>query len=750
MRTIFLFFILIILIVTPNIFAATKIWNGGTGAGKDWITGTNWSGSTAPVAGDDIIFNTTGTITFSTMPGNVSYNSLAISSGNVILNKTVGGAMTLTLGGNTGTDFTLSNEASLTIGTNVNITLAANATAGIIGTLTINTGRTYNTNGTTVVTTVAGSIINSGTVTNTTASKLVFSSGSTYQHSQDAGTIPTATWNSNSTCLVTGTTTTNPTGFGQTFGHLTWNCPTQTVSATLGAIFTLNGNFTLTSTGTGVFRIASGTTTIARNYSQTGGAFRVAATSARILNVGGNFSISGGTFLMTDNTAIGTLNVAGNFLHTGGTITETSTGSGSIVFNGTSNQNYTGGGTISNTINFTVNNSAGIALLTSVIFPAGLTMTNGNIALNGNTLTLGTATANAGSLSWTNGFMVGSGSFTRWYSTAPITIGNVLGLFPMGNGTDNRSVWIGGTPSTGGTVSVQHTNATGTTALSFVENSQTFDKRTNMGWTLSGANGFAGSTLSLRIQGSGIPGINSFSDLNISLASTAAGGTYSSPGGTTSNPQVNRAGLTQATLANTFYVAATSSSPLPVELSSFSASVVGDAVKLNWRTETEVNNYGFEVERCALSAERQAWEKIGFVNGNGNSNSPKSYSYEDKNVTAGKYSYRLKQIDTDGQFEYSKTVEVDLGGVKKFELSQNYPNPFNPTTTIKFSLPEAANVKLTLFNILGQEVKTLVNESKESGVHTINFNASELNSGIYIYKLESGSFTQTRKMTLVK
>ncbi len=197
---------------------------------------------------------------------------------------------------------------------------------------------------------------------------------------------------------------------------------------------------------------------------------------------------------------------------------------------------------------------------------------------------------------------------------------------------------------------------------------------------------------------------------------------------------------------------------LPVELSSFSASVIGNAVKLNWKTETEVNNYGFDVERYALSAERQAWEKIGFVNGNGNSNSPKSYSFEDKSVLSGKYSYRLKQIDNDGQFEYSKTIEVDLAAPKKFELSQNYPNPFNPTTTIRFSLPDASLnpsqggtlVKLTVYNVLGQQVAVLVNDILEAGVHTINFNASELNSGIYIYKLEAGSFVQTRKMTLIK
>ena len=151
-----------------------------------------------------------------------------------------------------------------------------------------------------------------------------------------------------------------------------------------------------------------------------------------------------------------------------------------------------------------------------------------------------------------------------------------------------------------------------------------------------------------------------------------------------------------------------------------------------------------------LSAERQAWEKIGFVNGNGNSNSPKSYSYEDKNVTAGKYSYRLKQIDNDGQFEYSKTIEVDFGTPGKFELAQNFPNPFNPETAIRFTLPAASSVKLTVFNLLGQEVKLLVNEYKEAGTHIINFNASDFNSGVYIYRLETNGVTQTRKMTLIK
>ena len=193
--------------------------------------------------------------------------------------------------------------------------------------------------------------------------------------------------------------------------------------------------------------------------------------------------------------------------------------------------------------------------------------------------------------------------------------------------------------------------------------------------------------------------------------------------------------------------------PLPVELSSFSASVIGSTVKLNWRTETEVNNYGFEILRqghTSTSLSVTDWEKIGFVEGYGNSNSPKDYSFTDASVLSGTYSYRLKQIDIDGQFEYSKIIEVNLGSPKKYELAQNFPNPFNPNTSIKFTLPETGNVKLTVYNMLGQEIAILVNGVKEAGTHIINFNAEEFNSGVYIYRIESNGFNEVRKMTLIK
>ena len=144
------------------------------------------------------------------------------------------------------------------------------------------------------------------------------------------------------------------------------------------------------------------------------------------------------------------------------------------------------------------------------------------------------------------------------------------------------------------------------------------------------------------------------------------------------------------------------------------------------------------------------WEKIGFVQGNGNSNSPKDYSYLDNEVKSGNYTYRLKQIDNDGQFEYSDIITVDLGLPDNYFLSQNYPNPFNPTTRIDFSLPEKQMVSLRVYNLLGELVSELVNEEREAGNYSINFDASNLPSGIYFYSISSGNFNITKKMSLLK
>jgi len=188
--------------------------------------------------------------------------------------------------------------------------------------------------------------------------------------------------------------------------------------------------------------------------------------------------------------------------------------------------------------------------------------------------------------------------------------------------------------------------------------------------------------------------------------------------------------------------------PLPVELSLFTATLSKNEIKLFWKTETEVDNYGFEVER---SIDDKDWNQITFVSGNGNSNSPKEYSFSDKDLVAGgsRFQYRLKQIDNDGSFEYSDVVEVEVVP-DQYELSQNYPNPFNPSTTIQFSLPKQSQLKINLYNMLGEQVATIAEGMYESGNHKVTFNASNLPSGTYVYRLESGEFVQVKKMILLK
>jgi len=192
-------------------------------------------------------------------------------------------------------------------------------------------------------------------------------------------------------------------------------------------------------------------------------------------------------------------------------------------------------------------------------------------------------------------------------------------------------------------------------------------------------------------------------------------------------------------------------SAVPVELSLFVAKLLlSGKIRLEWRTETEVNNYGFEIERALFDSQNLIWVKIGFIDGHGNSNSPKEYSFIDDKVTSGKYAYRLKQIDNDGTFEYSKIIEIDVNAPLEFELSQNYPNPFNPSTTISFSLPQSGNVALIVFNSIGKEVVTLTDGFIEAGVYTFNFNAEGFPSGLYIYQLSTPEKTQARKMLLIK
>ena len=197
---------------------------------------------------------------------------------------------------------------------------------------------------------------------------------------------------------------------------------------------------------------------------------------------------------------------------------------------------------------------------------------------------------------------------------------------------------------------------------------------------------------------------------------------------------------------------------LPVELVNLAvvtAQSARNAVTVSWTTATETNNFGYEIERRLIengSMQSSDWAAISFVPGKGTSTSPTKYSLTDEHLTPGKYSYRIKQIDKNGSFAYTDAKEVEVGlAPKVFTLSQNYPNPFNPTTTIEFTLETDGHVLLKLYDAIGREVTTLVNEERKAGYYqSVTVDASRFGSGMYVYRLEGNGKVLTRKMLLVK
>ena len=180
----------------------------------------------------------------------------------------------------------------------------------------------------------------------------------------------------------------------------------------------------------------------------------------------------------------------------------------------------------------------------------------------------------------------------------------------------------------------------------------------------------------------------------------------------------------------------------------FTANVSDEStIQLNWETKNEYNSYKFNVERKSITAD---WKTISSVKASYLSNSPKEYSFNDQKLPSAIYQYRIRIINNDSSFEYSKTVEIAVIPPGDFELSQNYPNPFNPSTTISFKLPAASNTTLKIYDIAGNELATIINEYMSAGNFLINFNAKALPSGVYLYVLRSGAYLQVKKMQLLK
>lgn len=446
-------------------------------------------------------------------------------------------------------------------------------------------------------------------------------------------------------------------------------------------------------------------------------------------------------------------------------------GSGNHTFTGNGNSLNINGLTLSNNNKLILSNTGGSS---AVNIASGsspfLTMAGGNIELNTNSVTLGSSSWVPGTLNHTSGFFTGNGSFARWFSNTNLPT-SFIESFPMGTDTNSRSIQIkfsNSNISAGGMLKVSHSDIEGTTPLiPFNDNSLVIDKRSNMSWSVQQSGGWnlGSRTIAIRLTASGLPGVSDISDLSLIKETTTAGGSFAASTGSVDYPQVNRASMSITMLggtssANTFYIGASSNSALPVVLSSFSSVVKNRNIKLMWTTETETNNSGFDIERRTQNADGKtysAWEKITFINGNGNSSQQHVYNYEDKQLNTGKFQYRLKQVDYNGNHEYfnlESPQEIIIGNPILFDMSQNYPNPSNPNSKINFQVPFTGKVKIIVYDISGKEVSTLVNETKDAGYHTADFDGTNLASGIYLYRItaenQAEKFTKTMKLVLVK
>ena len=460
--------LLTVLMATPVLSQETYTWVGASGS--SWATSTNWNPTRTILEDNDILqFNSGLTLTITSVPDqrvgrvNVSNNT------NITLSSLA--SVSLEVEGITGVDIVIEDGSALTLGGSYDLQLklyTSGTTADISGTLTVNEYGEYDSDDSGVLTTVSGTgtIINYGAVEGDT-STMTFASGSTYNHAQNGGTVPDATWNANSTCEITRVTTSRPSGYKQSFGHFTWNCPNQTMTgSSLGTDFAsstypIQGNFTMQNTGTGkcYFTSTVQDNYINGNFVMNGGTLEITNGYDRAVYVGGNFSMTGGTLVLSEDSVIGTLNIPGDFSHTYGTITETDSGSGAFVFSKSGTQTYTSGGTISNTINFTVNSGSTLQMASnSTIVSGGGTFT----LSSGGTLGI-TSTAGITSSGATGNVQVSS---TRTYSTGAnytyngtaaqntgsglpatvnnLTISNTADAVTLGGAGTNNSVAVGG------------------------------------------------------------------------------------------------------------------------------------------------------------------------------------------------------------------------------------------------------------------------------------------------------------------
>ena len=729
---------------------------GGTGTGTLTTTPTGntvnnltFSNVTSTTLGQQLTIN--GILTL-TVP------NLTMNSNNLTLNGTLAGSGTITgdqaayitIGGtgSLGSSLSFTSGGRTLAGLTINRTTSGLVTLGsslaIDGDLDQNAaGNLVLTNGVLDASGVTLSFLaghtpitrTSGTLTTSTTTNLIFAPGI----SNTFG---------NPHVIPAGTFTTAP-----SINNLTINRGSQYLQ--ISQDLTVNGTLTLTS---GPFVIGANTLTIVNAIAGTPANLSTGSSSSIVVSGSGSgitlpSSVTSLTTLTLNNTngltAGANLAISGNLVLTSGTFSDggfTITVGGNITGTGT----YSGSGKVSltnsgatisgaNIGNIELNNAGGFSLSGNATINGTLTFTAGALTLGTNNLTIGST----GSIS---GFS--STKYIKTTGTGVLTFNSVSGsvLFPIGNGNYTPLTL----DNTGGTTDNFSANVQNT--IDHTPGSTNFASKQ---WNISEGT-VGGSNAILTFQWNAADeGALMASELPYHSTTTIGhwtGSYYQRADGVISgsNPYTITSNL-PFTSFSPFLVG--SSGVLPVELASFVSSVNGRNVNLNWSTNSEINNSGFDVERKS-SVENSTWTKMGTVTGNGTSTVSHSYTYTDRNVNSGNFAYRLKQIDNNGNYKYyDLSNEVIIALPTKFDLSQNYPNPFNPSTKINYDLPVDAKVSVRIVDMTGREVANLVNADQTAGSYTLNFNASSLSSGIYFYQINaigSQSFTKTMRMVLVK
>ncbi|MGE5798231.1 MAG: T9SS type A sorting domain-containing protein [Ignavibacteria bacterium] len=759
-------------------------WNGTT-----WVTPTGLQG--APNSSDGAI-TIRNTHTMSVAEA-VSVDQVTVDAGGQI---SINSDITLTINNGSGTDVTVNGTLvnSGTITNNGSMIFNANSiyqharNDGTIPTATWNASSNCNITG--VTTTITAGNFGLGqsfgnfswnctgqTANISFAGYLTTINGNFNVNNTGTGSLRLLNGNAVRTLTVAG-------NFSQTGGSLfimgagavTASAMNMRVNGNFslsGGTLTVNGSINAADSGlvsvAGIFSHGSGTTITESSNGPSNIIFN--GTSSQTYNSGGNivdtvnFIVSSGSILqmanlntliigngaftlstgatlgITSNNGITTSGASGNIQVTGA---RTYNSGANYIYNGTSAQ-ITGSGLISAN-NLTINNSNGVTLSNAVSVNGILSLNNGIVySTNSNLITVSASCTLSGGSS--TSFI--DGPLSRGKNTAA----QQTLFYPIGKNSSYRPIEL----------IITHSNTNLSNYAAEVFNSApisrtlpgTLSSVSNVRYWNVAKTGSATITSAYITLNYGVDdGVSDPQDLRIAKDNGSAwvdiGGTANgSPTGSILSSQFTS--FSDFVLAN----AAGGSNPLPVELASFTAFSRENDVILKWTTKTEMQNYGFEIERCVkpegLSNEPN-WVSIGFVNGSGNSNSMKEYSFVAKKLFSGSYLFRLKQLDADGSFQYSSEIEINVGLFPEtFRLEQNYPNPFNPATIIKFAVNETSPVSVKVFDALGNEVKTLFNETAEKGkFYSVEFDGSDYASGVYYYSISGNNSHAVKKMLLIK